>query len=116
MQASLSKTVGVVSLLLVLAGCTTTTAPPASDAEKKQTALAYLACLDKYTPRLDDRISDARVIAVALVQGPCGPESDRVLEVYSRDLSPLARKKFYDNPYSVYEVAMEAVLRHRARR
>lgn len=114
-HASLSKTLGVVSLLLLSPGCTTT-APSASDAEKDSAGLAYLACLDKYTPRLDDRVSKARVIAAALVNGPCKPESDRLLEIFSRGLSPLARQKFYDSPYSVYVIATDAVLSHRARR
>ncbi len=115
MRASLPKTVGVVFLLLV-AGCTTTTTPPASDAEKDGAGLAYLACLDRYTPKLDDRRSKARDVAVALVNGPCKPESDRLLEIFSRGLSPLARQKFYDSPYSVYVIATDAVLSHRARR
>ncbi len=116
MQASVSKTIGIISLLLVLAGCTTSTAPPASKEEQDQAGRAFLACLDRSIPQIDDRVSDAITIAIALVNGPCSQASGAVLEVFSRDLSPLARKKFYDHPYSVYQLAMEAVLRHRARR
>ncbi len=108
MQASLSTTIGVMSLLLVLAGCTTTPRlPPASEAEQSASIAKFLACLQKNVPKLDDRVSDASTIASALLDGPCAAENAASQETYTRDMTERERVIFESGATAPHQVAVD---------
>lgn len=114
-RVSLSGTIGTVSLLLLLAGCTTAPRlPAASEAEQEAGVARYLACLDKNVALRDDRVSDASTVARALMDGPCAEELAASKETYTRNMTPWERRAFEREATAPYQVAIDTVLRHRA--
>lgn len=115
MQLGVSKTIGVITVLTALTGCTTTPRlPPASEAEQNASGAAYVACLDKNAARLDDRVSEAATIARALMEGPCADELAASKETYTRDMTPAERRIFDSHVTADFQVALDIVARHRA--
>lgn len=114
MRKSLTKTVAVLSLLMVTAGCTTTPRlPPASEEEQNASVAKFVACLYKNVAKVDDRVSDASTIAAALVEGPCAADYEASKETYTRNMSDRERIMFEAKLTTTHQVAVDIVLRHR---
>jgi hypothetical protein len=75
-----------------------------------------MACVAKAVTRLDDRVSDARTVAMA-VEPVCSKENRHALEVYTRGMGPYAAELFDEKyPESFREVVITVILDQRARR
>jgi hypothetical protein len=110
----LRMAVGLASCTLV--GCETAQ-PPATDQEVNQANYSFLECVRNNTGRMDDGISDAYVIATAIVQGPCFLEAEYVVETHTRGSNDRVKEMFRDNFYnkSSKDVALEIVLLERTK-
>lgn len=54
----------------------------------------FIACLDAATLRLDDGVSDARIVALRL-RAPCEPEFARSRDVFARNMNPAGAEIFH---------------------
>lgn len=97
------KIIGYVAvnlLLFMFIGCQTTPTKPqitqAIDEEKSQTIRLFLGCIRYWTEQMDDKVSDASVIATTIIKGPCYREAENVVEIFSRGGSPRAKEMFRD--------------------
>lgn len=87
---------------LLLAGCQSSqtssgSSPPISTPTEEEISAAndnFLACLKNTVPRMDDNISDAHVIARAVVAGPCLSEAKSVVNAYAQGKSEDVRQSF----------------------
>ena len=88
------------TLALTLAGCLSGCAPepsppPVTQQQERSANLAFIACLVAADRRLDDHISDASTIALAL-RPSCNAQFARAFELGARGLSPYGQE-LYDS-------------------
>ncbi len=109
------------TLALTLAGCLSGCAsspspPPVTEQEKNEAAGALIACLVAADRRLDDHISDASTIALAL-RPSCNAQFARSFELGARDLSPYGQELYDSHADAVFlRVATAVVVGERAKR
>ncbi len=100
----------------LLAACATTAPPAASEQERTEAMIAYMACLHVNARKLDDHRSDAATIAIGL-RSVCADSFLKSLETYSRQMNPVARRMFMNKAEdSFIRQATTAVLDERASR
>jgi hypothetical protein len=113
-----SRSVGVKILLSIsLAACTFE--KPASEAEKSAATRAVADCVVQNVARMDDRISDASIIAVSIIRGPCAREVQDRIEVIGRGDNQRTKDMIEDLAYSPQSGSVQGwigiVLRERAK-
>lgn len=106
-QKSLLKSVGVVSLLLALAGCVSTGgSTPPSKAEQWESAEQLKACVQRNRAKFDNGKSDAIDVAIKIVDGPCAREGAALLDLLRRAIPPGKRGTYNDDVYPIsYPIA-----------
>lgn len=107
-------------MFCVLAGCQTApTEPRATDEERSQATRSLLDCVREQTRQIDDKISDAYVIATAIVNGPCYRQADNSIETFSRGANPrvkeMMRNRFFNGTSDSFNTVLAIVLQERAR-
>jgi hypothetical protein len=80
-------------MFLMLTGCMSNQGEAASEEAKTQAMNAYLACLHKAAPKMDDGKSDAMSVALA-IKPLCAGEFARSVKLSGSDLAPYARNLF----------------------
>jgi S1-C subfamily serine protease len=92
----------IAAATLVLALCSSTAAAkrpePATEAQTNAAGQAYIACVREAIREVDDGISDAATIGRSIAP-LCLKELETYSELYSRDLSPGARRIFLSYEY-----------------
>jgi hypothetical protein len=108
----------LLAVLLAMTGCANRQKRIEASNEEKSTATRVLMdCVQRQTGFLDDGISDASVVASAVIKGPCHIEAQAVVVAYTRGSNARVRQMFSDNFFAKTgpEMATEIVLRQRAR-
>jgi hypothetical protein len=116
------KTIVALLLPLALAGCVTAEAQapmPVTEQEEQATDFAWFRCLQNAVRKMDDGVSDASTIAMA-VAPMCSREFAAVVEVYERKRppsNPAVRRMFEQGVQRQNQnKALQFVLEHRTSR
>jgi hypothetical protein len=107
-----------IGFFLVLAGCQSEPAErPAAATEQEKAAATdrFIDCIRNAAPQLDDGISDAYVIAGAVIRGPCYSQSQNVVDTFTRGSNAQVKEMFSDNFFEARgkETAVDVILRER---
>lgn len=113
----------VVFIFCVLTGCQTVpTEPEATDEERLQAAQLLSYCVCEQTRKIDDKVSDARVVVAAILSGPCYQQADNVIVTYSRGANSRVKEMLqdgffeYDSPQFNQLLAIVLQVRSRTNR
>jgi hypothetical protein len=115
------RTIAACTLALTLAGslsdCASSPSPqPVTEQEKNEASEAFIACLVAADRRLDDHISDASTIALAL-RPFCNAQFVRSFELGARGLSPYGQELYDEQADATFlRVATTVVVDERAKR
>ncbi|WP_156887028.1 hypothetical protein [Pleomorphomonas oryzae] len=89
MTARALKIMGIVSLLVGMAGCNTTPHPSYTSTPEESASVARVSeCFERNIPKFDDGVTDPAKIAAAIAKGPCAREQAIAKKVYLRDIPP----------------------------
>jgi hypothetical protein len=98
--------------ILVLAGCQS----EPTNQERSAVTQHFVDCIVGAVPQLDDGISDASVIAEAIIRGPCYPQAEGVVDTFTRGANAHVKQTFSEDFYEKQgkEKAVTIILYERA--
>ena len=104
------------ALMVVFVGCQSgPMESKATELEKHQASEQFIKCLIDATRHMDDGISDAYVVAGALVRGPCYQQAQNVVDTFTHGENRRVKEIFSENFFSnsAEDTAVEVILLER---